>query len=180
MKQLFRLFFIFFKMGAVCFGGGYALLPLIEREIVEKYGYATNEEINDYFAIGQCTPGIIAVNVSTFVGYKQGGIPGAIFSTFGFVAPSIIIICIIASVLTSFSELAVVNYAFGGIRVCVCALIINAVIKFKKTSVVDTFTLIICIAVFILSVFTPVSPAIFVIAAGAAGFIIKNRKGASE
>ena len=166
MRLLMDLFITFFKMGCIAFGGGYALLPIIQREIVENKGWATNEEVIDYFAVGQCTPGIISLNVSTFIGYKHKGIIGSICSTLGFIAPSI----------TEFSHLPVVNYAFAGIRVCVCVLIFNAVISIGKTGVIDKLTLIICLIVFGLAVFTNVSPILSVICAGLAGIIIKSVK----
>ena len=109
LKTLIKLFVIFFRMGAVCFGGGYVLLPIIKREIVEKYGYATEDEVADYFAVGQCTPGVIAANVATFIGHKQKGILGSIAATLGFVTPSIIIIGIIAAFLQNFAESEIVK-----------------------------------------------------------------------
>ncbi len=174
MKTLINLFVIFFKMGAICFGGGYALLPIIKREIVEKYQYATEEDVADYFAIGQCTPGVIAANVATFIGHKQKGILGGIVATLGFVAPSIIIISIIAAFLQNFAESKIINHAFAGIRICVCALIINAVLTFGKKAVVDWVTALLCVAVFLVSVFTDISPAILVIFSGIIGAVVKG------
>lgn len=113
-------------MGAFTFGGGYAMLPMIEREVVRNKGWATSEEVMDYFAVGQCTPGVIAVNTSTFIGYKLKGIRGGITATLGFTAPSLIIIMIIAAFMTNFSELKAVQSAFWGIRVCVCVLMIRS------------------------------------------------------
>ncbi len=173
MGELIRLYLIFMKMGAVCFGGGYALLPIIQRDIVNKYGYATNEEVADYFAIGQCTPGAIAVNVSTFIGFKRKGIAGAAAATLGFITPSIIIIGIIASFLQIFSDLPVVCHAFAGIRICVCALILNAVLGFRKSSVVDPFTFLLFAAVFLLAVLTDLSPVILVVLSGISGAVYK-------
>lgn len=124
-------------MGAMTFGGGYAMLPILQREVVENRGWATEEELTDYFAIGQCTPGIIAVNTATFVGQKQRGIAGGIFATLGLVFPSLIIISILAGVITNVSHLAWVENAFAGIQVCVCVLILNGTVKLLKKSVVD-------------------------------------------
>ena len=176
MKMLIELYITFFKMGCIAFGGGYALLPIIQREIVENKKWATNEEVIDYFAVGQCTPGVIAVNVSTFIGYKNKGIIGSLVSTLGFISPSIVIIAVIASILSEFSHLAIVNNAFAGIRVCVCVLIFNAVIKIGKTGVKDSPTLIICLIVFFIAVATNVSPIISVICSAFAGIIIKSIK----
>lgn len=174
MNELANLFMAFFRIGAFTFGGGYAMLPMLQKEVVDKYHWATEDEIMDYFAIGQCTPGIIAVNTATFVGYKTKGVIGGIFATLGMIAPSLIIITLIASFLTNFADLAVVKYAFNGIRACVCVLILNAVTKLAKKSVVDKICLCICIVVLLLSLFTPLSPALIVVLAGAAGLIVKR------
>ena len=119
MNKLLDLFFTFARIGGLTFGGGYAMLPMLQKEVVEKRKWATEEEIMDYYAIGQCTPGIIAVNTATFVGQSTAGIAGGIFATLGVVFPSLIIITLIAAFLQNFAELAVVQYAFSGIRVCV-------------------------------------------------------------
>ena len=140
MREIIKLFLAFAKIGAVTFGGGYAMLPILQRDIVKKHGWATDEELVDYFAIGQCTPGIIAVNTATFIGYKQKGVWGGIFATLGVIFPSIVIISIIAAFITNYAELPVVRYAFNGIRVCVCILILNVVLKLSKSSLVDKWT----------------------------------------
>lgn len=174
MKKLLQLFFAFAKIGAVTFGGGYAMLPILQRDIVNKNGWATDDELLDYFAIGQCTPGIIAVNTATFIGYKQKGVLGGIAATLGVIFPSVVIISIIAAFVTNFAELPVVKYAFNGIRVCVCVLILNAVVKLSKGSLIDKWTCGIFAAVFILSMFLDISAAILVLAAGLAGYLIKR------
>ena len=144
MKLLFDMFLTFAKVGVMTFGGGYAMLPILQREVVENKGWATEEELVDYFAIGQCTPGVIAVNTATFIGQKNMGIIGGIFATLGVVFPSLIIISLLAGVIEAFSHLTVVQNAFGGIRVCVCVLIANAVVKlFKKAVVILVFLLVI-------------------------------------
>lgn len=176
MKELFSLYAAFAKIGAVTFGGGYAMLPIIQRDIVEKRGWVTKEEIADYYAIGQCTPGIIAINTATFVGYKRKGTLGGIIATLGFVTPALIIITIIAAVLSNFAHLAVVKNAFAGIRVCVCILILNAVINLWKNSVTDAPSLLIFLAVASVSIIFSTSPAIMVLLAGAAGIIINSLK----
>lgn len=168
------LFLTFAKIGAVSFGGGYAMLAILQREIVEKKKWATNEEMADYFAIGQCTPGIIAVNTATFIGQKYKGIPGGIIATLGVVFPSIIIISIIAAFFKNFSDIKAVKNAFIGIRACVCALIAYTVIKLWKESVADFPAIVIFISVFILSVFFRLSSVVLVIASGIAGIIINN------
>ena len=132
MNEYLDLFLTFARIGGLTFGGGYAMLPMLQREVVEKRGWATEGELMDYYAIGQCTPGIIAVNTATFIGHKNKGILGGIIATLGVVFPSLVIITIIAAFISNFAELAVVQNAFAGIRVCVCVLILNAVIKLWK------------------------------------------------
>ena len=168
------LFLTFAKVGVMTFGGGYAMLPILQREVVEKKGWATEEELMDYFAIGQCTPGVIAVNTATFIGQKNKGVPGGILATLGVVFPSLVIISLLAGVITAFSHLAWVSHAFGGIRVCVCILILNAVVKLLKKAVIDVPTAILFAAVALGSYFTPLSPVVFVVAAGAAGIVLRS------
>lgn len=171
MKILFELFIAFAKVGVMTFGGGYAMIPILERELVEKKGWASSEELMDYYAVGQCTPGIIAVNTATFIGRKKAGVVGGIASSLGMLFPSLVIICIIAGLLTNFSSLPAVKSAFAGIRVCVCVLIFNAVVKLWKKAVVDKASLGLCLMVFVLSVFFDISPVIFVLICGAAGIL---------
>ncbi len=174
LQGLWELFWTFAKMGVMTFGGGMAMLPILQREVVDSKGWATEEELMDYFAIGQCTPGIIAVNTATFIGQKQRGTLGGILSTLGVVFPSLVIISLLAGVITVFSHLAWVQHAFGGIRVCVCILILNAVIKLLKKAVLDVPTAVIFLAVTLGSYFTPLSPVIFVLLAAVAGIVLKN------
>lgn len=174
MKELFNLFIAFAKVGVLTFGGGYAMLPILQREVVEKNNWASDEELMDYYAIGQCTPGVIAVNTATFIGQKRKGIIGGIITTLGVVLPSMIIITIVAAFISNFADLPIVKNAFAGVRVCVCVLIFNAVVKLWKTSVVDKATLIIFLGVFIGSVLTDLSPVVFVIITAIAGIVVKN------
>ena len=175
--SLIKLFLSFAKMGVMTFGGGYALLPILQREVVEKNHWATEEELMDYFAIGQCTPGIIAVNTATFIGHKQRGVLGAIVATLGVVFPSLVIISILAGLITSFSHIAWVQNAFSGIQICVCVLIFNAVIKLVKKAVVDIPTAIIFIIVMLLGIITNLSPVYFVLLSGIMGVILKSLGG---
>lgn len=175
MKKLLDLYILFAKMGAVAFGGGYAMLPILQKELVIDRHLTTDEELMDYFAIGQCTPGIIAVNVSTFIGNKVAGIPGAIIATIGFVTIPIILIIGIAAFLTNFIDLPIVNYAFAGIRVAVCVLIINAIERLWKKSIINKFALLLFIVIFLLTLFTSLSPALFVILAGIIGILVGGK-----
>ena len=172
MLELLKLYGVFFKLGCVNFGGGYALLPLLQKDLVEKRGWATEDEIADYYAIGQCTPGAIAVNVSSFIGYRRKGVLGAIFSTLGFISPAFIIIFIIATVLNHFAEYETVQSAFKAIRVCVFVLVLSAVIKLAKKSIVDKITLLIAVIVMGLTIFTPIPLFVYVILAGTVGFFV--------
>lgn len=180
MKELFELFYTFAFVGVTTFGGGAAMLPILQREIVDKRSWATEEELTDYYAIGQCTPGIIAVNTATFIGFKRKGILGGIIATAGIIFPSVVIITAIAAFLSGFADLEFVKDAFVGIRACVCVLILSAVIKLWKSAVTDTAGIVIFIAAFIISAFTSIPVAIIVLAAGIAGFIIRKLKRRSK
>lgn len=177
MNIYFDLFFTFAKMGVMTFGGGYAMLPILQREIVQKKKWANDEEIMDYFAIGQCTPGIIAVNTATFIGQKTAGNLGGVVATLGIVFPCFVIISLLAGVIETFSHIIWVQKAFSGIRICVCVLILNAVMKLFKKAIVDKPTLVIFILVTILAYFTALNPIVFVVASAIAGIIIQNIKG---
>ena len=181
MNKLLELYWTFVKIGCVTFGGGYAMLPILERELVDKRQWTTMDDLRDYFSIGQCTPGIIALNVSTFIGEKRGGVKGALAATAGFLTGPIVIILLIAMFLQNFATLPLVQHAFAGIRVCVCVLILQAVLRLWKKSVVDPFTLGLYIVVFALnalSAFLPVKipAAVLVILSGCAGILAANRK----
>ena len=176
MSIYLDLFLTFSKIGVMTFGGGMAMLPMLQREIVENKGWASEEELMDYYAIGQCTPGIIAVNTATFIGKKLKGTVGAIMATLGIIFPSVVIITILASVISVYREIEWIDHAFAGIRVCVCILIINAAIKLGKKSLIDVPTVIIFAVVFLGAVFLDVSPVIFVILAAAAGILLRVKK----
>ena len=172
MKQLWDLFLAFARVGVMTFGGGYAMIPILEREIVDRHGWATEEELMDYYAVGQCTPGVIAVNTATFIGYKVAGTVGGVAATLGMIFPSLVIITLIAGILTNFADVPAVKSAFAGIRVCVCVLIFNAVLKLWKKAVVDKITLVLFLGVFLLSVFFDISPIVFVVFCAAAGIVL--------
>lgn len=173
MRELLDLFLTFARIGGFTFGGGYAMLPMLHKEVVLKKHWATEEDLMDYYAVGQCTPGIIAVNTATFIGYKEKGIVGAIVATAGIVAPSLVIIMIITAFVNNFSSLTWVQHALAGIRACVCVLVLDAVIKLAKKSLVDAAAVCVFIAIMALSLFTSVQTFVWVIAAGIAGILIK-------
>lgn len=174
MKAYWDLFASFFQIGALTFGGGLAMLPMLQKEIVEKHHWASEDEIIDYFAIGQVTPGVIAVNTATFIGYKIKGIGGGIIATLGVITPSLIIITAIAAFISNFMDLAVVQHAFVGIRVAVCALVTVAIIKLAKSSIKDSIGTIVCLLVFLLVTFAGISSIYVVIAAIVFGLFWKR------
>ena len=174
MNPYLDLYLTFARIGVCTFGGGYAMLPILQREVVEKRHWATEDELMDYYAISQCTPGVIAVNIgtSTFIGYKTHGILGGIAATAGMITPSLIIITIIAAFIQQFAHLAVVQHAFAGIRIAVCALVLQSVWKMAKKGVVDVPTSVILLVTFVAVAFFGVSPVVMVVIAAAAGIII--------
>ena len=194
MNLYLDLFLTFAKVGVCTFGGGYAMLPILQREVVEKKGWATEEELTDYFAIGQCTPGVIAVNTGTFIGQKLKGVPGGILATFGVVFPSLVIIMILAAFIQNFAHLPVVIHAFAGIRACVCALILSSIIKLAKKSLTDLPAILIYVVILVLAVLGSfitfpantvwggvlnflLSPVPLVVFAGVAGLCIRAARG---
>ena len=188
------LFLTFARIGVCTFGGGYAMLPILQRELVENKKWSTEGELADYYAVGQCTPGIIAVNTATFVGRGQAGIMGGIFATLGLVFPSVVIIVVIAAFLQNFMDLPWVVHAVNGVRAGVVALILSSVIKLFKTSVIDWPTRIIYAVVLVMAAAgtflalpdggiqgavlgVVLSPVFLVIAAGIAGLCVRAAKG---
>ncbi|MDY2839368.1 MAG: chromate transporter [Treponema sp.] len=183
IKSLGQLFWSFFKIGALTFGGGLTMLPMLERELVDRRNWVTEEELLDCYAIGQCTPGIIAVNTATFVGYKREKVPGGIIATLGMVCPSILIITVVALFLRNFMDNVWFGHAIMGIRGVVCALLVNTVINLGKKSLKSIFAWIVCAVVFVLAFFTKLPTVIIVILAAVSGIVmmlIKTKKDKSK
>ena len=178
MKELVEMFLVFAKIGVMTFGGGYAMLPILQRELVEKRDWVTEEEQMDYFAIGQCTPGIIAVNTATIIGQKRRGNLGGVAATLGVVFPSLVIISILAGFIAGFAHIPWVQNAFAGIQVCVCVLIINGTMKLLKKAVIDKPTAAIFAAVLLGSSVLDRSPVVFVVVSAVLGILIKSKEGA--
>jgi chromate transporter len=172
VKAYLELILVFLKMGCTTFGGGYAMLPVLERELIKKRGWITMEEVMDYYTIAQITPGIIAVNVSTFVGYKQKGPLGGILATLCFVLPGVALISVIAIFMRNFADHPVVQHAFTGVRVAVGALVLNTVLKLLKGVFKDSKATVIFLAAFVLSAAISASPVLLIAAAGIAGFFL--------
>ena len=171
MREYLELIWSFFKIGIMTFGGGYAMLPIIQRELVEKKGWATEEEILNYYAIGQCTPGVIAVNTATFIGNQRKGALGGFLATFGVVLPSLIIISVIAAVLTNFAEIAAVQHALAGIRVAVVVLVGFSVKKLMTSGVKQGLGWTLFLLTFLVSALLGSSPVAVVIVAAAVGVV---------
>lgn len=180
MNIYLDLFVTFFKIGLFTFGGGYAMLPMLEAEVVNKKHWASYEELMDYFAVGQCTPGVIAVNTATFIGYKKKKVPGALVATAGVICPSIVIILIIASLLTTFADQPIVQHALSGIRVAVCVLILQAVVKLFKAGVKNIWGVIIFALTLFCSYLSLLPTVVIVILAAAAGILIGTLKARKE
>lgn len=199
MPILADLFLTFARVGVCTFGGGYAMLPILQREVVEKKGWATDEELTDYFAVGQCTPGIIAVNTATFIGYKYRGVPGGVLATLGVVFPSLVIITAIAAFLSNFADIPVVQHALAGINAAVVALIASSVVKLGKSTLKNGAAITIFLCVLALAVTgnlanfgtgaygalgtvldTLTSPAVLIVLAGIVGFLLYGRRKGGE
>ncbi|MBE0451244.1 MAG: chromate transporter [Clostridia bacterium] len=172
MRMLWEIYVLFFKMSSVTFGGGYAMLPILQKEIVEKRNWISHEKIIDYYAVSQGLPGIIAVNVAIFIGRERKGALGGIAGAMGIVSPCLIIITFIAAFLNNFQELPIVRSAFSGIAVCVAALILNVVIGLWKKAVVNTIGLLIFCVVFLGMIFTKLTPIAFVLGAAVVGILM--------
>ena len=196
VKPYVSLFFTFAKIGVCTFGGGYAMLPILQRELVDNKGWATEEELADYYAVGQCTPGVIAVNTATFVGYNRMGWLGGVVATLGVVFPCLVIILAIAAFLSNFMHLDVVVHAFNGVRAGVVALILSSVLKLLNTSLVDWKTRLIYVVVLLagaVGVWAPMpggalgqvlgalcSPVFLVVVSGLVGLAIYGKKGGEK
>jgi chromate transporter len=175
--SLAGLFITFVKIGAMTFGGGIAMLPIIERELTQKKRLMAINELMDFYSVAQATPGVIAVNVAALVGYKKYGFKGALAATFGIVLPSFVIIILIAAFLNAFMEAAIIARVFAALRICIAALVINAVIPFFKRGIKNTFTLLLFILTFCAFYFLKISPALIVAFCAMAYILFALRNG---
>ncbi len=174
MKELLDIYFTFFKISSITFGGGMAMLPILQKELVEIKKWVTDEEIIDYFALSQSMPGIIAVNVASFIGFRKKGLLGEITAGLGIISPCIIIILSIAPFIESFKKIEIIQHAFAGITIGVSALIISAVVNLWKKSVVDKICIILFLMTFFIMIFFDISPIILVIVSAMTGIIVKK------
>ena len=176
IKNLLQLYWSFFKIGGLTFGGGLSMLPMLEHELVQKRKWVTEDEILDCYAIGQCTPGIIAVNTATFVGYKKEKIAGGIFATLGMISPSILVISIVAAFFEMFLSNKWFAHALMGVRSVVCAMLLDTIINLGKKCLKTPFAWIICAAVLVLGFFTKIPTVVLVIMAAAVGVVFNEIK----
>lgn len=172
LKQFLELYFAFVKIGAFTFGGGLAMMPIMQRELIEKRGWVSEEELVDYFAIGQSTPGIIAVNVATFIGYKKLGCLGGIIGTIGVVTPSWVIIMLLAGAISSVDKYPLAQRALRGINVAVAALLTSVIVKFTKKTIKNFWNALFMLAAFILIYFFKVQSVFIILASLVTGCLL--------
>ena len=172
MREFFELVWAFIVIGATAFGGGYAVVPLLERELVKKRGWITMDEVLDFYTIAQITPGIIIVNIATFIGNKRKGFLGGIVATFGIVLPGVSLMLLISVFVNQFAEYALVQHAFAGIRIAICAVILDTMIRLIKGFYKNYKSVVIFAIAFILSSVFSVSPVFVILGAGIAGFLL--------
>lgn len=180
MKDFFDLYATFFRIGILTFGGGLTMLPLLKYELCETKKWISEEKLLDCYAIGQCTPGIIAVNTATYVGYLKSGVFGGIIATLGMVSPSVIIITLVAMFLQNFMEYAIIQHALMGIRGAVCALMLNTVVSLAKKSLVSPVAVVICAAALILALLTSIPTVLIIVLAGVTGVIVEKINGGKK
>jgi len=180
VREYLELFWAFIVVGGTTFGGGYAAVPVLEREMIKKRGWLTMDEMLDFYTIAQITPGIILINIATFVGYKRKAIPGGIIATLAIALPGVCLMLLISLFIRHFAEYPIVRHAFSGIRLAVCALILDTTIKLFKGFWKDYKALIISIAAFVLSAVFSVSPVYIIPVAGLAGFLLFSPRGKNE
>ncbi|MDR0652861.1 MAG: chromate transporter [Synergistaceae bacterium] len=175
-KECLDIFAVFFKIGALTFGGGYTMLPLLQADIAGKRKWAAEEDIIDFYAISQSLPGIVAVNTSMLIGYKKGKIPGLVSACLGMMCPSIIIILAVALFIKNLLAIETVGYAFNGIRVAVAALIVKTAFDMGKKCLVDGACVLIFVAALLVFTFVDISPVIPVLTGGIAGIVLTRRR----
>lgn len=182
--SLMQIFLSFAKVGALTFGGGYTMLPILQRETVARQRWATDSDITDYYALSQCSPGLIAVNMSVYIGYPLRGLPGAIVAALGVITPSVLVILLLASLLQSFAHVTLVGHAFAAIRAAVAVLVLQSVYALYKNGVVDKPTLAIFGAALLIGLFNIVTPVLVIVAAAVLGMAVqsarKHRRGGSR
>jgi len=176
MNKYLDIFLTFSRVGAFTFGGGYSMLPILQREVVEAKGWVEEREVLDFYSISQVLPGMIGINTAIFIGNKVKGRWGGVLAALGVAFPSLVIIMVIAAFISNFVHLPLVQNAFAGIRACVFVLILRSIIKLFRGSVIDWFSFVICVSIFLLSVLTDINPFLYVVAAGLLGRIYRRAR----
>lgn len=180
MKEYLELYWTFFRIGGLTFGGGLSMLPMLKYELVEKKKWIDEDTLLDCYAVGQCTPGIIAVNTATYVGYIKKGLSGAIAGTAGMITPSIVLITILSMFLSNFLDNVWIQHALMGIRGVVCALMLNTVISLAKKSLVSPLCAVVGVAAAVLALLTDIPTVLIVFGAAVLGLLyeaVKRIKG---
>ena len=173
-KELWGIFWVFFRIGTLAFGGGYTVLPLLQKDVVRKLHWVTDEEVIDYYAISQSLPGLIGMNTSMLIGYKKGKIPGLSAAMMGFACPSVITILTIAAFISNFLHLELVSHALNGIRVAVAVLIVNSAVSMSKNGVKDKACAVIFLTAFLAFAFSGISPVLPIVFGASVGIAIKE------
>lgn len=171
-----QLYWAFFRIGGLTFGGGLTMLPMLKYELVEKKHWLEEDELLDCYAIGQCTPGIIAVNTATFVGYKREGVTGGIFSTLGMVTPSLVIITLVAACLENYMDNIWLQHALTGVRGVVCALMFNTVLNLCRRSLISKASVVIFLVVLLLCLLTDIPTILIVVVSAVTGILLEQWK----
>jgi chromate transporter len=172
LREYLELLRAFIVIGATTFGGGYAIVPTLERELIKKRGWISMDEVLDFYTIAQITPGVIAVNIATFVGCKRKGALGGAVATIGLILPGVCLMMLVSLFVKRFAEYPLVQHALAGIRLAVCALILDTSIKLFKGFFKDYKAIIISVIAFVLSAVFSVSPVYIILGAGVAGFLL--------
>ncbi len=176
MNKYLDIFLTFARVGAFTFGGGYSMLPILQREVVEGRGWVEEREVLDFYSISQVLPGMIGINTAIFIGNKVKGRWGGVLAALGVAFPSLVIIMVIAAFISNFVHLPLVQNAFAGIRACVFVLILRSIMKLFRGSVIDWFSFVLFIAIFLLSVLTDINPILYVVAAGLMGLLYRRSR----
>lgn len=176
MTKYKDLYSAFFKIGILTFGGGLAMLPMLRREVIEHHHWLDEDELLDVYAISQCTPGVIAVNTATYIGFKERGVLGGILATFGIISPSLLIITLIAAALQQFMQNPLLLHALAGVRIIVCALMVNTVFTMAKKGIKDGLGFFIFLISFLLATFSPIPIIALIIGGGVVGFLSNKCK----
>lgn len=174
--KLSELFFVFCRISAITIGGGYVMFPMLKREVVDARDWISDEEMVDYYALGQSIPGIIAMNTSALIGYRKRGVPGAVAAAAGMATPSLVVILLIAAFLSPYFDHPVVQKAFAGIRAAVVAMIVMALVQVSRKSVNSVVKALLALASFLAIAGWHIHPVLMIVAGGLLGFVLFRKE----